>query len=388
MQNKKLNILYVAHERKLGGATLSLLALIDEMQARGHRIYVVVPTKRCPLALELKKRGIPFVPVFFAWIQMPSYWNKISKLCFRCLYLLEPLQVSYIYHIMRNKKIDLVHSNSSVTDFGARLAEKLQCKHIWHVREFGDADYNFEYLKGKEATWQWMNAHAHKFVFISKCLCDYFKGYADPNKSQVIYNGISENYIIHRNYSEREKIAFLISGNLVRGKGQMLVLQAANELKRKNYKFEVLIAGSSSSMSDSKLYERELKDYIGENLQDIAVMLGRVSDMKALRKKADVEIVASNKEAFGRVTVEAMLGGMPVIASATGANTELVRDGYNGLLFDVGNVKELAAKMEYFILQPQIVESLGINASQSSVEKYTVAKNADLIETECYLRED
>lgn len=388
MQNKKLNILYVAHERKLGGATLSLLTLIDEMQARGHLVYVVVPTGRCPLALELKKRGIPFVPVFFAWIQMPSYWNKITKLCFRCLYLLEPLQVSYIYHIMRNKGIDLVHSNSSVTDFGARLAGKLQCKHIWHIREFGDADYNFEYLKGKEVTWQWMNAHTDKFVFISKCLCDYFKGYADPNKSRVIYNGISDNYIIHRNYFEKEKIVFLISGNLVRGKGQMLVLQAANELKRKNYKFEVWIAGSASSMSDSKLYERELRSYIEKNLHGIAVMLGRVPDMKGLREKADVEIVASNKEAFGRVTVEAMFAGMPVIASASGANTELIRDGYNGLLFDVGNVKELAAKMEYTILHPKMIEELGINAFHIAAGEYTVTKNADLIETGCYLKED
>ena len=85
--------MYVAHERKLGGATLCLLTLIDAMKAKGHTILVIVPTRNCPLALELKKREIPFVSVFFAWIQMPSYWNRITKLCFRFLYLLEPLQV-------------------------------------------------------------------------------------------------------------------------------------------------------------------------------------------------------------------------------------------------------------------------------------------------------
>ena len=386
MQNKKLNILYVAHERKLGGATLSLLTMIDAMKERGHRIYVVVPTKRCPLALELKKRGIPFVPVFFAWIQMPSYWNKITKLCFRCLYLLEPLQVSYIYHIMRNKRIDLVHSNSSVTDFGAKLAEKLQCKHIWHIREFGDADYNFEYLRGKEVTWQWMNAHTDKFVFISKCLCDYFNGYAHPNKSRVIYNGISENYIIHRNYFEKEKIVFLISGNLVRGKGQMLVLQAANELKRKNYKFEVWIAGSSSSMSDSKLYERELRSYIDENLQGIAIMLGRVSDMKALREKADVEIVASNKEAFGRVTVEAMFAGMPVLASEAGANPELIENGIDGLLFEKENFRELAEKMAFILENSLLIKKMGKTALEKAISRFMADVNAEKVE-ELYYEE-
>lgn len=380
MQNRKLKILYVAHERKLGGATLSLLTLIDAMKAKGHTVFVIVPTGKCPLALELKKKEIPFVPVFFAWIQMPSYWNAITKLCFRFLYLLEPLQVNCVYRITKDKGIDLVHSNSSVTDFGAKLAQKLQCKHIWHIREFGDADYNFEYLKGKEITWQWMNAHTDKFVFISKCLHDYFKGYADPNKSRVIYNGISEDYIIHREYQNKKKIIFLISGNLVRGKGQMLVLQAANALKKKNYKFEVWIAGSSSSMSDSKLYERELRSYIDENLQGIAIMLGRVSDMKELRKQADVEIVASHKEAFGRVTVEAMLGGMPVIASAAGANPELIEDGVDGLLFQNGNYKCLAEKMEVFLDNQIDIEKMGRQALAKASKEFMADTNLEKME--------
>lgn len=380
MQERKLKILYVAHERKLGGATLSLLTLIDAMKAKGHTVFVIVPTGKCPLALELKKREIPFVPVFFAWIQMPSYWNKLTKLCFRCLYLLETLQVSYIYCIVRNKGIDLVHSNSSVTDFGARLAGKLHCKHIWHIREFGDADYNFEYLKDKEITWRWINAHTDKFIFISKCLHDYFKGYADPNKSQVIYNGISEDYIIHRDYQSKEKIIFVISGNLVRGKGQMLVLQAANELKKKNYKFEVWIAGSSSSMSDSKLYERELKSYIDENLQGTAVMLGRVSNMKRIREKADVEIVASNKEAFGRVTVEAMFAGMPVLASNAGANPELIENSIDGLLFDNENYRDLAEKMEFILENPLLIKKMGKIALEKAISRFMADVNAEKIE--------
>ena len=281
---------------------------------------------------------------------------------------------------MKNKGIDLIHSNSSVTDFGARLAEKLNCKHIWHIREFGDADYNLECLKGKEATWQWMNAHSDRFVFISKCVYDYFEKYADLDKSHIIYDGISGVYINHRDYTEKENVVFLISGNLVRGKGQMLVLQAANELKRKNYKFEVWIAGSSSSMSDSKLYERELKSYIEKNLHGIAVILGRVSDMRELRKKADIEIVASNKEAFGRVTVEAMLGGMPVIASDTGANPELITDGVDGLLFQNGDYRSLADKMELFLNNPVGIETMGRQARTKALKQFMSAANAEKVE--------
>ena len=56
MKRGGLKILYIAHERKLGGATLSLLAAIDEMRTRGHEIYVMIPVSKCPLAQELQKR--------------------------------------------------------------------------------------------------------------------------------------------------------------------------------------------------------------------------------------------------------------------------------------------------------------------------------------------
>lgn len=380
MENRKLRILYIAHERKLGGATLCLLTLIDAMKAKGHSIFVVVPTAKCPLALELERRNVPFVAVFFAWTQMPSYWNRIAKLCFRFLYLLEPLQVNFVYQIMKKKGIDIVHSNSSVTDFGARLAEKLRCKHIWHIREFGDADYNFEYLKGKAQTWRWMNAHTDLFVFISKCVADYFKTHADPEKSQVIYDGISEDYIIDKDYSEKEKITFLISGNLTRGKGQMLVLQAAKELKEKGYIFQVWIAGCASSMTDSKEYEKELKSYIEVNLPDVAAMLGRVSDMNNLRRQADVEIVASNKEAFGRVTVEAMLGGMPVIASDTGASPELIKDGVDGFLFANGDFRSLAEKMSMFLDNRADLKAMGMQARINALKQFMADTNVEKVE--------
>lgn len=76
-----------------------------------------------------------------------------------------------------------MHTNSSVTDFGARIAQKLSCKHIWHIREFGDADYSLEYLKEKKKTWEYMNAHTDKFIFISKNLYEYFKEYADEKRA-------------------------------------------------------------------------------------------------------------------------------------------------------------------------------------------------------------
>ncbi len=379
-KSKSLKILYIAHERKLGGATLSLLSLLDEMKKRGHEIYVVVPTVKCPMAGELRKRKIPYIAVFFAWIQMPEYWNPVMKLCFRILYLLETVQISYVYHKIKEKQIDIIHSNSSVTDFGARLSRKLGCRHVWHIREFGDADYSLEYLKGKKKTWNDMNMCTDRFLFISNSLYQYFHEFADADKSEVVYNGISETYFLQRKYSNRKKIVFLISGTLTRKKGQMLVLKAAKELKKKYEDFEVWIAGATSSMSDSRVYEKELIEYINKYLVGTAVMLGKITDMRTLRQKADVEIVASDMEAFGRVTVEAMMGGMPVIASDSGANPELIEDGGDGFLFEKGNGESLKTKMECFMMKRELIKSMGTNAQRKAVQYFTLKDNINNIE--------
>lgn len=383
--SKKLHILYVAHERKLGGATLSLLTLIDEMKKKGHTIDVVVPTSSCPLAKELEKRNIKIYPVFFAWWQMPAYWNRITKLCFKGLYHIEEIQTSLISRKLCEEKYDVIHSNSSVTDFGAKIAQKINCKHVWHVREFGDADYNLEYILGKEETWKRLNRYADCIIFISHNLKGYFAECVNQDKAKVIYNGISEKYIQPRTYQKSTEVSFLISGNLNRNKQQMLVLKAAKVLVDKKIKeFKVYVAGCPSSMSDSKAYEIELREYADKYLKDEIIFLGHIEDMVALRKTMDVELVPSSREAFGRVTVEAMFSGMPVIASDTGANLELVQDNFNGLFFEAGNYIDLADKMEQFIMRHQLMEELGKNAFAESIEKYTAAKNAELIEKEYY----
>lgn len=378
---RPLKILYVAHERKLGGATISLLALISEMRRRGCEITVIVPTPWCPIAKKLKEMKIRVIPIFYAWWQMPADWNIFFKVCFRLLYSFEKIQTFYIYRLLKKDGIDIVHSNSSVIDFGARIAYRLQCKHVWHFREYGDADYNLEYMFDERKIFAAVNKLTDKVIFISKDLYNYYKDKVDEEISQVIYNGISQEYIYLRDYTRaNKKTVFLIAGNLHRNKQQMLVLDAVHRLKNKKItNFELWIAGSSSSMADSREYENELNEYIIKNKLQNVTMLGHVSDMKGLRKKADIEIVSSSREAFGRVTVEAMFCGMPVIGSNSGANPEIIKSGFNGLLFEKGNAEQLSQRMLFFLDHLNEIERMGNNAFNFSQERFLATKNASEI---------
>ena len=386
MKNRKMKILYIAHEPKLGGATLCLITLVEEMKKKGHQVYVVVPFRNSPVAKTLKEKGITVKTIFFGWWMMPSYWNMVLKLIFIILYIFEFIPVLRIVHFIKKYNIDIVHSNSSAIDVGSRAANICKIPHVWHFREFGDLDYNLKFILGRKKSLTKVNSTKVIIIFISKSLRNYYQEL--KTNISVVYDGVASSYL---NYSSpaflgKKHITFLIAGNLQRNKGQKLVLEAALLLNKKGIKnFKILIAGGTASTGDSLKYAADLRKFIEINELRQAYMLGRMEDMNELRRESDVEIVASTMEAFGRVTVEAMLSGRPVLASDTGANSELVQDNITGWLFNSGDAKSLAGKMEEIINTPNNLFEMGKAAFESARSQYLSEYNTDNIESE-YLK--
>lgn len=374
-----MNILYIAHERLLGGASLSLVTLADEMKKRGHKVGVVVPFYFSPIAKELRRRGIKTYWVFFGWWMMPEDLSFFMRVGFQCLYKIEIIPAYFISRIVKARNYQIIHSNSSVIDVGSRAAKLAGVQHIWHFREFRDF-YKLKFLKGKEDS---VNSIIHgrdQIVFISKKLQDYYGELKQTNRTSVIYNGVDKKYINHHIHNNR-KIIFLISGNLHRNKRQDLVLQASVLLRDWDVRnFEIWIAGGVGALESSKKYEQELKEYISINQLHNVKMLGRIDDMNLVRSQTDVEIVPSVLEAFGRVTIEAMLSANPVIASDSGANPELVHQGETGWLFESGSALKLAEQMKMIIENPEIIGKMGEKAFQFARDNFLSEKNTIAIE--------
>jgi glycosyltransferase involved in cell wall biosynthesis len=80
-------------------------------------------------------------------------------------------------------------------------------------------------------------------------------------------------------------------------------------------------------------------------------------------------------ENFPRTLVEAFACGLPVIASRLGAMAELIDDGFTGLLFEPGNAKDLADKLEWADRHPEEMLKMGREARLEYDTKYTSAIN-------------
>ena len=90
-------------------------------------------------------------------------------------------------------------------------------------------------------------------------------------------------------------------------------------------------------------------------------------------------------EAFGRVTVEAMMSGNAVIGKNSGGTAELIIENENGFLYEPYDISSLADKMEYFINNPDAVKAMGKNAYNYAKERFLIEKCALSVE-EIFIR--
>jgi glycosyltransferase involved in cell wall biosynthesis len=88
---------------------------------------------------------------------------------------------------------------------------------------------------------------------------------------------------------------------------------------------------------------------------------GQLDDPFPPIRDADVLLMCSKCEAFGRVTVEAMLFGKPVIGARSCGTIELVSDGFNGYLYEPTDYEDLAEKIRYLYHNRDVAKKMGEN---------------------------
>jgi len=203
-----------------------------------------------------------------------------------------------------------------VTPVGAFAAFLLGEPHIWHVREFGREDYDLAFDFGEKWSLRLMEKLSFRIIVISEALRQKYMRYISPHKAQTVYNAVNLGKTRpcgmrgRQDGAARKKIPILvIAGLLHEGKGQLDAVLAVGELLRRNVEVKLKIVGDG----DRRYLER-LKRTVAQNgIERYVDFMGFVDDIAPVMGSADAVLVCSRSEAFGRVTVEGMLCGKPVI---------------------------------------------------------------------------
>jgi L-malate glycosyltransferase len=91
--------------------------------------------------------------------------------------------------------------------------------------------------------------------------------------------------------------------------------------------------------------DRSIAEHLARehHIQDRVHFVGKQDNVNELLPLADLMLMPSEMESFGLAALEAMACGVPTIATDVGGVSELVENGHNGLLFEVGDVDSMSA---------------------------------------------
>lgn len=141
-----------------------------------------------------------------------------------------------------------------------------------------------------------------------------------------------------------DTVCIMLPGRFTRWKGQDLFLQSLARLGNANY--QAVLIGDPQ---ENQKYADELRQIIlSSNIEAKVKMVGHCQDMPAAYLLADLVVSASSTqaEAFGRVSIEAMAMGKPVIATAHGGSLETVVAGETGWLVKPGDVEDMTRALD------------------------------------------
>lgn len=336
------------------GAFLSMANLARELQKMGINPIVILPLRgNCAGPGDgvkiLKEYGLKYYLVdSYSWIIPVNYQSSVIRFLVKWKNKLDRIRNIYsiiqLYRIIKKEKIDILHINTLYCYYAFYATKLARIPCIWHIREFLEEDQEMK-INNKMYGYRLIN-RSNKIIVISKSLYEKYSKFLDKGKMRIIYNGIDTERFYNKNHIilRDEKVNFLYVGGISKGKGIIELIKACHILNLNGYKekYNLLIAGRGTE---------EFQNYMMSLIRKFSLTnvkyLGYVKEVNKLISQTDVSIITSRAEAFGRTTVEAMLGGNLVIGSDTAGTKELLKNGILGQMFRCGDAESLAEQMEY-----------------------------------------
>lgn len=355
----------------IGGSHLSALLLIEALDRRFFEPVIAVH-ERGPLADYLAARDIPYIlapEVTYAVTgrMLTRLWAMV-----RCSQRLVPF--------LKSEEIDIIHTNDVRMHMTWGLsARRAGVKFVWHQRtrmSLGRAAY-FGLL-------------ANALFVIS----DYsWGGYGSvlKRKARKLPNPVSlENLNIDRgNARDRlldelatptdvKVLAFV--GNLRDQKRPQIFIEAAARL-RDHYgeNIRCLIFGEERMPAAA-----QMRSLIADlDLQAVCRFMGSRFPIEPWLAGCDLVMTPAVNEGFGRVLIEAMIVGTPVIASNDAGHKEIIEDGITGRLVEPDNPAAFAFAAIELLDHPLKAADMAAAAQIPVIERHAPERHAEAMQS-CY----
>jgi glycosyltransferase involved in cell wall biosynthesis len=346
------NVLFVSHSSELNGAERMLLDTLKGLDRGKFSPLLAVP-RPGPLIEAAAESDIECLTLPMKWTLTEA--SKVWKQPFSRVWNSGATRAAA--RIIRSRGIGLVVTNSAAVWTGALAARRAGVPHVWFVHEILDGEKPLlKYIRGRKALVRRMLRLSERIVANSEASA---RAFAGADRVVIIGNGVAmrtgpaPDLPALRNSLGIEPGAPVIGivGKIYPGKGQMEAVLATDILRRSRPDLRLLVVGA---VGDAR-YDERIYETVGRlGLERSVLFLGYRDDLDAILALLDVLVVASSVDSLGRVALEAMAAGTPVVAAAAGGLPEVVRDGETGLLAASSEPELLAAGVARLLDDPAL----------------------------------
>lgn len=372
-----MKILFVSHYSEIGGANNELLWLAKALKNKGHQIYVALPVHGS-FEKRLNENHIEYgIFGYKRWIVTTKEKQKFISRNYKKIgitinnYIVSAKLCEYI----KNNGIDVVHTNDSLDVVGCMAAKKTGVPHVWHLREFLEEDYERSIVYSEKYIQKWFSKSDYMVGISDVIISKYSSRFLRKNYVKI-YDGLETNYLTRKDINGlKSPITMCFLGGCSVGKGFDLLLKIAKALKEKSsIDFKILVAGNCTEMET-------YRDLIEENrLKDNLVFLGFVEDVHTVYQNSDIFLMLSKLEAFGLVTVEAMLNKAVVVGIRCGGTKEIIVDKETGFLFDKDDIQGACSIITNIWNGKYNIDDISKKAYASAIDRFSIDRTAKEVE--------
>lgn len=372
-ETARARILYVSHVGLLGGAERSLLDLITALDRQRYDLRVVLPNAG-EFSEHLKRLDVPFdiCPLLARLRQAASLPEKAAQ----TLRLIAG--GAALRSLVRAHSPALVHANSAAAALYAQcLPWTMATPTVWHFRD----------LALPKGAGRLLARRCARIVVPSVSCRNAVANVADDKNIVVIPNGIelptqADAAEIDTDESQADCVTISMIGQLAAWKGHMLAIEVARLVVERCPHVRFFIVGDDRlkplPLSVGQL--RRTVETLG--LAGRITVSGYVDNVPEVLQNTDILLHPAFPEPAGRVVIEAMAAGRPVIAfDGQHGPAEIIRDGVDGLLVGPRSVSALADAVVLLAENAALRNSLGKAARNRALAEFGRSLMAERIET-------
>jgi glycosyltransferase involved in cell wall biosynthesis len=387
--NKPNQVLYINPVAQIGGAERSLMLLIRGIN-RNLFTPIVVSLSEGPLQDAIKECGS-----VCHYIKLSEKVTKLSRL-YGKYSLLDYLQglggafscILSLASFIRGQRINIVHTNGIKAHFLGGLAAKLSgVPIIWHLRDFIPPGIE------KDILMRIASIVPDKIIVNSDAVGEQFSGTPGAYRKVVrIYNAVDfeefrpsvQGGHIREEFKIDNSVPLVgIIAHLTPWKGHDYFLKAAVKIAEEIPDVMFMIVGDVIYQTEGHRKYKEVLEKLCSDLglQDRVIFTGFRNDIPEIISTLDLVVHASSQpEPFGRILIEAMAMGKPLVATNLGGVPEIVKNGYTGLLVPPKEPAAIAEASIKILKNRQLALKLGNNGLEHARLNFDVISHVEQIE--------